>query len=281
MGKINIEKRRACNPIDAKSYDTARLRNEFLVKDLFVKDEIKICYSQYERYVVGGVFPVDEALKLESIEYLKTDNFCDRREVGAINIGGDGTVHVDGKEYSVKNKEALYIGKGSKDITFSSVDKNNPAKFYLGSTPAHAEYPTVLVNKEKANILNLGSQETSNERTIYQLIVGGIVESCQLVMGLTELKPGSVWNTMPSHTHDRRMEAYFYFEVPQGQTVCHLMGEPQETRHIFIHNEQAVLSPEWGIHSGVGTSNYSFIWGMGGENIDYTDMDTIQPDELR
>jgi 4-deoxy-L-threo-5-hexosulose-uronate ketol-isomerase len=281
MTKIKIEKRRACNPLDAKNYDTARLRDEFLVQDLFVKDEIKICYSQYERYIVGGAFPVDESLSLDSIDYLKTDHFCDRREVGAINIGGEGTVTVDGTAYVVKNKEALYIGKGSKKISFASKDKLNPAKFYLGSTPAHATYPTVLVNKEKANILHLGSQETSNERTIYQLIVGGIVESCQLVMGLTELKKGSVWNTMPSHTHDRRMEAYFYFEVPQGQTICHLMGEPQETRHIFLQNEQAVLSPEWGIHSGVGTSNYSFIWGMGGENTDYTDMDTIQPNELR
>ncbi|MDA3893069.1 MAG: 5-dehydro-4-deoxy-D-glucuronate isomerase [Salinivirgaceae bacterium] len=281
MTKINIEKRRACNPIDAKSYDTSRLRSEFLVQNLFIEDEVKICYSQYERYVVGGVFPVDETLSLDSIEYLKTENFCDRREVGAINIGGEGTIAVDGEKFTLKNKEALYIGKGSKKITFASNDKANPAKFYLGSTPAHASYPTVLVNKEKANILNLGSQETSNERTIYQLIVGGIVESCQLVMGLTELKTGSVWNTMPAHTHDRRMEAYFYFEVPKGQTVCHLMGEPQETRHLFIQNEEAVLSPEWGIHSGVGTSNYSFIWGMGGENIDYTDMDVIQPNELR
>jgi 4-deoxy-L-threo-5-hexosulose-uronate ketol-isomerase len=279
MTKINIEKRRACNPIDAKSYDTSRLRSEFLVQNLFIEDEVKICYSQYERYVVGGVFPVDETLSLDSIEYLKTENFCDRREVGAINIGGEGTIAVDGEKFTLKNKEALYIGKGSKKITFASNDKANPAKFYLGSTPAHASYPTVLVNKEKANILNLGSQETSNERTIYQLIVGGIVESCQLVMGLTELKTGSVWNTMPAHTHDRRMEAYFYFEVPKGQTVCHLMGEPQETRHLFIQNEEAVLSPEWGIHSGVGTSNYSFIWGMGGENIDYTDI--IQPNELR
>ena len=281
MTKINIEKRRACHPDDVKNYDTDRLRKEFLVQNLFVKNEIKISYSQYERYIVGGVFPVDESLKLDSIEYLKTDNFCDRREVGAINIGGEGTVTVDGKEYGLQNKEAIYIGMGSKEIIFASKDKSNPAKFYLGSTPAHASHPTVLVNKAKANILNLGSQETSNERTIYQFIVGGIVESCQLVMGLTELKSGSVWNTMPAHTHDRRMEAYFYFEVPEGQTILHLMGEPKETRHLFMHNEEAVFSPEWGIHSAAGTSNYSFIWGMGGENVDYTDMDVIQPNELR
>lgn len=279
--KINIEKRRACHPEDTKHYDTDRLRKEFLVQDLFVKNEIKISYSQYERYIIGGIFPVDEALELESIEYLKAEYFCERRELGIINIGEEGSITVDGTTYTLGNKEAIYIGKGSKKVVFPSINKENPAKFYLGSTPAHAEYPTTLVNKEKANILHLGSQETSNERTIYQFIVGGIVESCQLVMGLTELKTGSVWNTMPAHTHDRRMEAYFYFEVQEGQTICHLMGEPQETRHLFMHNEEAVFSPEWGIHSAAGTSNYSFIWGMGGENTDYTDMDVVQPAELR
>jgi 4-deoxy-L-threo-5-hexosulose-uronate ketol-isomerase len=218
---------------------------------------------------------------LETIEAIKSNYFCERRELGAINIGGSGLIKVDGREYTLQNKEAIYIGRGSEKVSFESLDKLKPAKFYLSSTPAHKEYPTTLVNKEKANILNMGAQETSNQRTIYQLIVPGIVESCQLVMGLTELKTGSVWNTMPSHTHDRRMEAYFYFEVKEGQTICHLMGEPQETRHLFMHNEEAVFSPEWGIHSGVGTSNYSFIWGMGGENLDYTDMDHVQPGELR
>ena len=281
MTKIKYDRRRACHPEDVKTYDTARLRKEFLVQDLFVKDEIHLSYSQYERFILGGAFPVDEKLTLEPIDAIKSEYFCERREVGVINIAGDGIVTVDGTDYPLKNKEAIYIGRGSKEVVFASKDKSNPAKFYFGSTPAHKEYPTTLVNKEKANILNLGSQETSNERVIYQLIVPGIVESCQLVMGLTELKTGSVWNTMPAHTHDRRMEAYFYFEVPEGQTVCHLMGEPQETRHLFMHNEEAVFSPEWGIHAGVGTSNYSFIWGMGGENLDYTDMDHIQPDELR
>ena len=281
MTTINYDRRRASHPEDVKKYDTERLRKEFLVQNLFVKDEINLSYSQYERYILGGAFPIDKVLVLETIEAIKSNYFCERREVGAINIGGSGIVKVDGREYTLQNKEAIYIGRGSEKVSFESLDKSKPAKFYLSSTPAHKEYPTTLVNKEKANILNMGAQETSNQRTIYQLIVPGIVESCQLVMGLTELKTGSVWNTMPSHTHDRRMEAYFYFEVKEGQAICHLMGEPQETRHLFMHNEEAVFSPEWGIHSGVGTSNYSFIWGMGGENLDYTDMDHVQPGELR
>lgn len=281
MTTVNYDRRRACHPGDVKNYDTTKLREEFLVEKLFVENEINLSYSQYERYIVGGVLPVGQVLTMETIDAIKSEYFCERRELGVINIGATGVVSVDGESYELKNKEAIYIGRGSKNVTFESSDSANPAKFYLGSTPAHKEYPVTLVNKDKANILNLGALATSNERTIYQLIVPGIVDSCQLVMGLTELHEGSVWNTMPSHTHDRRMEAYFYFEVPQGQSVCHLMGEPQETRHVFIHNEQAVFSPEWGIHSGVGTANYSFIWGMGGENLDYTDMDHVQADELR
>jgi len=279
--KINFDRRRACHPDDVKTYDTTRLRNEFLVETLFTENEINISFSQYERFLLGGAYPVNEPLELEAIEPLKADYFCERRELGIINIGDEGIVTIDGKDYTLQNKEAVYVGRGSKSVTFKSKSADSPAKFYFGSTPAHKEYPTTLVNKEKANILNLGSQETSNERTIYQFIVPGIVESCQLAMGLTELKKGSVWNTMPCHTHERRMEAYFYFEIPDGQMVCHLMGQPQETRHLLIHNEQAVFSPEWGLHSGAGTSNYSFIWGMGGENLDYTDMDHVQPHELR
>jgi len=281
MARVNYDRRRACHPLDVKHYDTERLRNEFLVQGLFVKDEINMSYSQYERFILGGIFPVDEELTLETIDDIKSEYFCERREVGVINIAGEGSVYVDGKEYSVKNKEAIYIGRGSKVIKFKSLDKSNPAKFYFGSTPAHKEYPTALVNKEKANILNMGAKETSNERTIYQLIIPGIVDTCQLVMGLTELHTGSVWNTMPVHTHDRRMEAYFYFDLLAEQTILHLMGEPTETRHLFIQNEEAVFSPEWGIHSAAGTSNYSFIWGMGGENLDYTDQDWIKPYELR
>lgn len=281
MTTVKYERRRACHPNDVKHYTTEELRKQFLVQNIFVKDEINLCYSQYERYILGGVFPVNEILKLEPIEAIKSTYFCERRELGVINIAGEGTVSVDGKTYNLKNKEAIYIGRGSKEVIFNSKDKRNPSKFYLSSTPAHAAYPAILINKENAKILRLGSKETCNERTIYQLIIPEIVESCQLVMGFTELHPGSVWNTMPSHTHDRRMEAYFYFELPALQTICHLMGEPQETRHLLIHNEEAVLSPEWGIHSGVGTTNYSFIWGMGGENLDYTDMDFVQPHELR
>lgn len=281
MTTVNYDRRRAAHPEDVKKYDTTRLRDEFLVENIFVKDEINLSYSQYERYILGGALPVDQDLVMETIDAIKSEYFCERRELGVVNIGGEGVVSVDGTDYTLSAKEALYVGRGSKKVVFKSLDKNAPAKFYLSSTPAHKEYPTVVVNKDKANILNLGSQDTCNERTIYQLIVPGIVDSCQLVMGLTELHKGSVWNTMPSHTHDRRMEAYFYFEIAEGQSICHLMGEPQETRHLFMHNEQAVFSPEWGIHSGVGTSNYSFIWGMGGENLDYTDMDHVQPNELR
>lgn len=281
MTAISYDRRRACHPDDVKQYDTARLRKEFLVEKIFEENKIVLSYSQYERYIMGGAFPVTEELTLETIPDIKADFFCQRRELGIINIAGEGSVYVNGEKYLLQSKEALYVGRGAKDIKFKSTDAKNPAKFYLSSTPAHKEYPVTLINKAKANILNMGALETSNQRTIYQLIVPGIVESCQLVMGLTELHKGSVWNTMPSHTHDRRMEAYFYFEIPEGQAVCHLMGEPQETRHLFIHNEQAVFSPEWGIHSGAGTTNYSFIWGMGGENLDYTDMDHIQPWQLR
>ncbi len=281
MSKMNYDRRRACHPQDVKNYDTDRLRKEFLVQNLFVADEINMSFSQYERFILGGIYPVNETLTLDPIEDIKSEYFCERREVGVINIAGKGIVTVDGQEYTLENREAIYVGRGSKSITFASVDKANPAKFYFGSTPAHKEYPVKLVNKEVANVLTMGSKETCNERTIYQLIVPGIVDSCQLVMGLTELHTGSVWNTMPVHTHERRMEAYFYFDLPADQTILHLMGEPQETRHLFMHNEEAVFSPEWGIHSAAGTANYSFIWGMGGENLDYTDQDWIQPNELR
>ena len=281
MTTVNYDRRRACHPEDVKNYDTTKLRKEFLVENLFVKDEINLSYSQYERYILGGAFPVDQELTMETIDAIKSEYFCERRELGIISIAGDGVVTVDGKAYTLKAKEALYVGRGSKVVKFASLDKANPAKFYLSSTPAHTEYPTTVVNKEKANILNLGAKETCNERTIYQLIVPGIVDSCQLVMGLTELHEGSVWNTMPAHVHDRRMEVYFYFEVPEDQAVCHFMGQPQETRHVWLGNNDAIISPPWSIHSGSGTSNYTFIWGMAGENLDYGDMDFCEIKDLK
>jgi len=238
-------------------------------------------YSAIERYIVGGAVPLGESLKLEPIEPLKAAYFCERREVGIINVAGTGSVTVDGVEFKMNFKDALYIGKGSKDVIFKSDDVANPAHFYINSAPAHKEYPVKHVTLDQANKLHLGSLQTSNERTINQLLINTVIDTCQLQMGMTELQPGSVWNTMPPHLHSRRNEVYFYFNVPEGQAVCHFMGQPQETRHLWIQNEQAVISPNWSIHSAAGTSNYIFIWGMAGENLDYTDMDAIKPVELR
>lgn len=271
----------ASHPNDAKNYDTARIRQEFLIENLFNKNEINLVYSMYDRLIVGGAKPVNENLKLETIPYLKSENFLDRRELGIVNVGGDGEVEVDGEIFSLSKKEALYVGKGKKEITFKSKNSNEPALFYLNSAPAHTGFPTKKINKENAIVIELGDEKTANKRILNKLIVNELVETCQLQMGLTELLPGNIWNTMPSHTHSRRMEAYFYFDLAEGQTVAHFMGEPSETRHIFMQNNQAVLSPEWSIHSGAGTSNYSFIWGMAGENLDYGDMDIVAPNELR
>ncbi len=275
------EERYAYHPEDFKKYDTEKIRKEFLVEKLMEEDQVRLVYSSIERYIIGGAVPGKDALLLESIDPLKADYFCERREVGVMNVGGSGTILVDGAEYKMNYKDALYIGRGSREVVFKSNDPRNPARYYFNSAPAHKEYPTKQVTLADANVLHLGSLETSNERNINQLLINGVVETCQLQMGMTELKPGSVWNTMPPHQHNRRNEVYFYFEVPEGQAICHLMGQPQETRHIWAHNEQAVISPEWSIHSAAGTSNYVFIWGMAGENLDYTDMDVIQPQELR
>ena len=272
--------RYASNPKDANKYDTEQLRNDFLIDDLFSVNEIHLTYSMYDRYIVGGAMPTNQPLTLETIPYLKADYFLERRELGIINVGGAGIVTVDGETFHLNKKEALYVGKECKEVLFSSVD-GEQALFYLNSAPAHKKYPTKKVGLADAEVIPLGNQETANKRIINKLIVHGIVETCQLQMGLTELLEGNVWNTMPSHTHTRRMEAYFYFDIESPQTICHFMGEPQNTRHIFIQNNQAVLSPEWSIHSGVGTSNYSFIWGMAGENLDYSDMDSFPPNELR
>lgn len=274
------EFRYAHHPNDAKNYATEKLREEFLINDLFQEGEIKLVYTMYDRLIVGGAMPTDKALKLETIDELKAENFLDRREIGIINVGGKGKVTVDGTVYELNNKEALYIGKGNKDVTFENID-GEQAYYYINSAPAHHSYPTKKITKNEAEIVELGDSKYANRRTINKLLVNSVLETCQLQMGMTELHEGSVWNTMPSHTHTRRMEAYFYFDLEEGQSISHFMGQPQETRHIFLKNRDAVISPEWSIHSGVGTSNYTFIWGMAGENMDYGDMDAVKTDELK
>lgn len=278
---MKTELRYAAHPEDVKKYDTEKLRKEFLIGDIFEADEIRLTYSLYDRYIVGGAMPVIKKLKLESPDDLKSNQFLERREMGIINVGGNAVVTAGGKEWELGYKEALYLGKGTGDVFFSSSDKTNPAKLYINSAPAHHEYPSAKVTKQDAEIAELGSAESSNHRIVNKLIVNSVIPTCQLQMGMTELMPGSVWNTMPVHTHNRRMEAYFYFEVPEKQAVCHFMGDPDETRHIWMKNDQAVLSPSWSIHSAAGTSSYTFIWGMAGENLDYSDMDMRMPDTLK
>ncbi|WP_400077414.1 5-dehydro-4-deoxy-D-glucuronate isomerase [Winogradskyella sp. R77965] len=275
-----FETRYASSPKAVKQYDTQQLRDEFLIDDLMQNGIIKWVYTHYDRYMAGGAVPTSD-LKLETIDPLKADYFLERRELGIINAGGDGSISVDGETFKVNHKDALYIGKGAKDVVFKSDDASNPAKFYMNSAPAHKTYPTKKTSLAEANKIELGSLETANHRTVSQMIIGGIVTTCQLQMGMTELKTGSVWNTMPAHVHDRRMEIYFYLDVPEEQAVCHFMGQPQETRHIWMHNHQAVISPPWSIHSGSGTSNYTFIWGMAGENLDYNDMDVAKITDLK
>lgn len=278
---VVFEERFNYHPEDFRNYGTEKIRKEFLIEKIMDPGNICLVYSHIERFITGGAVPSAGELVLETVDALKSGHFLDRRELGIINTGNTGSVWVDGKEYILRNKEALYVGKGNKEIVFCSADNLNPAKFYLNSAPAHKEYPVAHITLEKARVIKTGALDTSNERQINQLIINHLVDTCQLQMGLTSLKQGSVWNTMPPHTHSRRNEVYFYFEVPEGQAVCHFMGQPFETRHIWMKNEQAVLSPSWSIHSAAGTSNYSFIWGMAGENLDYSDMDAIRPDELR
>lgn len=278
---IIYEERFSSHPDDVKKYDTEQLRRHFLIPKLMEENTIHLVYSHYDRYIAGGAVPKSTPLELTAIAPLKAAYFCERRELGIINVGSKGMVVVDGTEYSLDFKEALYIGKGARQVIFRSDNENEPARFYLNSTPAHKELPIRRITLKDANVLQMGSRLTSNERQINQLLISKVIETCQLQMGMTELRPGSVWNTMPAHTHSRRMEVYFYFNVPEGQAVCHFMGQPQETRHIWMTNEQAVISPDWSIHSAAGTSNYIFIWGMAGENMDYTDMDAVQPYELK
>ena len=287
--QVNYQMQVACNPQDVKTYDTERLRASFLMEKVMAPDEINLTYSMYDRFIYGGAMPVQKVLELDTIDPLKADYFLERRELGVINIGGPGVVTVDGQEYELGFKEALYVGRGKRQVTFRSKDSAQPAKFYLNSATAHREYKTQLVTISgrkgslKANSFPAGKMVESNDRVINQLIVANVLEEgpCQLQMGLTELKPGSVWNTMPAHTHSRRIEAYFYFQVPQDNMVCHLMGEPQQERLVWMKNEQAIMSPEWSIHAAAGTSNYSFIWGMAGENLDYNDMDKIKYTDMR
>ena len=279
--KTNYEVRYASNPIDAKSYDTTRLRKDFLIERVFVKNEVNMVYSMYDRMVVGGAMPVSEALPLEAIDPLKAPFFTTRREVGIYNIGGTGVVKVGDESFELGYKEALYIGRGDREVTFASKDAQKPALFYFNSTTAHCTYPCRKVTKADAVVAHMGALETSNERNINKMLVNQVLPTCQLQMGMTELATGSVWNTMPAHVHSRRMEAYFYFELPEDQAICHFMGEPQDTRHIWMRNQQAVLSPEWSIHSAAATHNYTFIWGMGGENLDYGDQDFFDIRDLK
>jgi 4-deoxy-L-threo-5-hexosulose-uronate ketol-isomerase len=278
---MKTELRYACNPDDFRNYDTGKLRKEFLIEHVFLPDEISLVYSMFDRYIVGGAMPVNRPLKLESADALKASYFLERREMGIINIGGDAVIETGEASYKLGFKEALYLGKETRDVVFKSADQEKPAKLYINSAPAHHKYPSNKVTLKDAEIVELGNPEASNHRTVNKLLVNSVIKTCQLQMGMTELKKGSVWNTMPVHTHNRRMEAYFYFEVPVKQAICHFMGDPDETRHIWMNNEQAVLSPSWSIHSAAGTSNYTFIWGMAGENLDYGDMDVRQPDTLK
>jgi 4-deoxy-L-threo-5-hexosulose-uronate ketol-isomerase len=266
---------------EAQSFDTEQLRDNFLIESVFQKNQISLSYTHYDRVILGGAMPTDAEITLPTYDNLKADYFLERREIGIINVGGDGEITVDGTNYSLSKLDALYIGKGSKSVVFKSINSENPSQFFLLSAPAHHEYPTRKMSKEEASPVSLGSIETANERTIYKYIHRDGIKSCQVVMGLTVLKTGSVWNTMPAHVHDRRMEAYLYFDLNPEHRVFHLMGQPQNTRHIVVANHQAVLSPPWSIHSGAGTTNYSFIWAMAGENQDFTDMDFAQIADLK
>ena len=269
------------SPKEVKGMNTAELRASFLTDNLMKDDQLVLVYTHYDRVIIGGVKPVHKQVQLGNPGELKADFFLQRREIGIINTGGQGRVYADGAAHDLGKLDCLYIGKGVKEVKFESVLAEEPALFYLLSAPAHRDCPVQFMPKEKALPSDMGSLETSNERTIYKYIHADGIKSCQLVMGLTILKKGSVWNTMPAHTHTRRMEAYFYFDVPDQQRVFHFMGEPTETRHMLVENHQAIISPTWSIHSGCGTANYSFIWGMAGENYTYTDMDIVKISDLR
>ena len=292
----NFTVQTATHPDDFKTFDTEKIRSRFVMEKVMAPDEINLTYTLYDRLVYGGAMPVAQELTLEPFPELRAERFLDRRELGVVNVGGPGVVTVDGTAYALAFKEALYVGRGKRSVAFKSLDAQNPAKFYLNSAPAHRDYVTQRITSDQActkpgytigNFIKAGTREESNDRVINQLIVAPVLAKvpgggcCQLQMGLTELKPGSVWNTMPQHVHNRRMEVYFYFNVPDGQAICHQMGRPQEQRLVWLHNEQAITAPEWSVHSAAGTSNYMFVWGMGGENLDYGDMDKIPVSDMR
>jgi 4-deoxy-L-threo-5-hexosulose-uronate ketol-isomerase len=267
------------SPTEAKTFQTKALTEYFLLKTIFIPNQITTYYTTYDRFLVGGAAPVNESLVLKPIDELRADFFLERRELGIINVGDLGVVTVDGVAYELEHQEALYVGRGAKEVVFSNKNGSTPL-FYFNSTPAHAAYPTEKISSERAQYVELGDDKNANKRRIKKLIVQEIIPTCQLQMGLTMLYEGNVWNTMPAHTHLRRMEVYFYYNLQGDNAVSHFMGEPQETRHIWMHNHQAVISPPWSIHSGCGTSNYTFIWGMAGENLDYGDMDGVKVKEL-
>jgi 4-deoxy-L-threo-5-hexosulose-uronate ketol-isomerase len=278
---MKMEIRYAEHPDDARHYDTKTMRKHFLFENVFIKDEISLCYTHVDRMVFGGACPAEKDLRLEGGKDFGSEVFLDRRELGIICIAGNGKISADGTEYAMKKGDGLYVGKGIKDIVFSAADKKDPPKFYLASAPAHTSYPVVFIPVEKANPRKLGEAATVNVRTIYQYVHPSVCQSCQLVMGMTVLEEGSVWNTMPCHTHERRMEVYLYFDIKPGAVVFHINGQPQETRHIVMNNEQAVISPSWSIHSGAGTAAYTFIWAMAGENQTFDDMDNVLTTDLK
>lgn len=271
----------AHHPEDFKNYGTEKIREQFMMEKVFISDQVELTYSHVDRIIYGGAMPVKNALTLDAGKELAAEYFLERREMGVINIGGPGKITLDGEVYELGTKDGIYIGRGTRDISFESTDSANPAKFYINSCPAHKKLPTIKVSLDQAIARPLGQDSSMNKRTIYQLIHPDVLESCQLSMGVTVLEEGSGWNTMPCHTHERRMEVYFYFDMEESTRVFHLMGKPDETRHVVMKNEQAVLSPSWSIHSGAGTSNYTFIWGMCGENQDFDDMDHVAMEDLR
>ncbi len=276
-----MDVRYSTNPAEARGYDTAQLRRHYLVEDVFVSGELRLTYSHEDRVVLGGAMPGAEPLRLEPDDALRTDHFCERRELAAFCVGGRGAVTVDGTGFKLSRGDLVYVGRGARDVVFTSEDDNDPARFYLASAPAHRDLPTVLVRGEDVQPIALGAPESANERVLRRYIDGTLVQSCQLMMGWTELAPGSVWNTMPAHTHVRRTECYFYFDLDEDARLVHLLGEPGETRHLIVRNEQAVISPSWSVHSGAATGSYSFLWFMAGENYRFDDMDHIAMADLR